>query len=374
MSLCVAVDVTAAVTQRAGIARYMRELVHALAQLQDGPELRPFAVTKQQILPLEDGLRTAQVPQDVNPRYAGMMARHLLHRPARGPWDGADVYHAEVVAYPPVRHIPVVTMVYDLSYIIYPRYHTFLYGTYLRLMTPVFTRRAQLVVTDSVATMRDLVERVGVPERKIRVVYPGVSSVFRQPITEEYIATVRRRYNLPSSFLLSVGTLEPRKNLHGTLQAHRLLRQRLSDAPPLVLVGGSGWRLDEEDLIGKDAHTVRRLGYVPDEDLAALYASCSAFVYPSFYEGFGLPIIEAMTLGAATITSNVSSLPEVAGDAAVLVDPSKPEEIAAAMEKLLVDEKLRARLQQAGLARARLFSYETCAADMMKVYQEVANG
>jgi glycosyltransferase involved in cell wall biosynthesis len=237
------------------------------------------------------------------------------------------------------------------------------------------TRRARLVIAVSEATKRDLVERMGVPERMVRVVYPGVGGAFRQSVAAERMAEVRRRYGLPDAFILSVGTLEPRKNLSGTLQAYRLLRERLADAPSLVLVGGSGWRLDERRLLPEsEARHVRRLGFVPDEDLAALYASCSAFVYPSFHEGFGSPVAEAMTFGAPTITSNVSSLPEVAGDATLLVNPRYPEEIAVALERILGDSTLSARLRLHGPARVHQFSYESCALQTMQVYQEAVAG
>jgi glycosyltransferase involved in cell wall biosynthesis len=372
MGMKVAIDVTAAVTQRAGVARYTRELVSALAQLPDGPELQPFAVTVQKITPLDEHLPVACVHQSVNVRYGDMLVRHVLRRPARGPWDGADVYHAEVLAYPPVRNMPVVSVVHDLAYYVYPQHQTRLYGTYLRHMTPVFLARAQRIVAVSAATKQDLMERSRVPDHKICVVYPGIAKVFRQPVTPEHLNAVRDRYRLPSTFLLSVGTLEPRKNLQGTLQAYRLFRQRHSDAPPLLLVGATGWRLDERSLLGGADDHVRRLGYVPDEDLAALYTACGAFVYPSFYEGFGLPVVEAMALGAPTITSRVSSLPEVAGDAAVLVDPQQPEEIATAMERILSDQALRSHLRRAGMQRAQDFSYNQCAMGMMNVYREAA--
>jgi glycosyltransferase involved in cell wall biosynthesis len=372
MGMKVAIDVTAAVTQRAGVARYTRELVSALAQLPGGPELYPFAVTTQKITPLDQQLPVACVHQSVNVRYGDMLVRHLLRWPARGPWDGADVYHAEVLAYPPVRNLPVVSVVHDVAYYVYPQHQTRLYGTYLRRMTPVFLKRAQRIVAVSAATKQDLIERSHVPEYRICVVYPGIAKVFRDPVTEEHLSAVRARYDLPSTFLLSVGTLEPRKNLQGTLHAYRLLRQRRTGVPPLLLVGASGWRLNEKRLLEGDEGAVRRLGYVPDQDLAALYATCSAFVYPSFYEGFGLPVVEAMALGAPTITSRVSSLPEVAGDAAVLVDPHQPEDIATAIERILSDQALSARLRQAGMQRAQTFTYNQCAVQMLQVYREAA--
>jgi glycosyltransferase involved in cell wall biosynthesis len=371
VSVRVAIDVTAAVTQRAGVGRYTRELVRALVDLPDGPQLCPFFVAPRADVPLDGGLAPVGLRRRIRSWRMEMLLRHLLKRPAHGPWDGAQLYHAPDVAYPPTQRIPVVTTVHDLSYVVLPQYHTRLNGTYLRLLTPLATRHARLVIADSQSTRRDLVERVGVPEQKVRVIYPGVAGPFTRQPAPERADEVRRRYHLTDAFLLSVGTLEPRKNLAGTLQAYRLLRRRLADAPPLVLVGASGWGLDEQRLMGlSEARYVRRLGYVPDEDLAALYASCSAFVYPSFYEGWGLPVAEAMALGAPTVTSNVSSLPEVAGDAALLVDPAIPEAIAAALERILVDQGTAARLRADGPARARQFTVQAWAAATMDVYRE----
>jgi len=375
MVLRVAMDVTSAVTQRAGVARYTRELIHALQNLPDSPELCPFFASERVVYPLEAGVTPIRVRHAVRPWYIEMLARHACHQPASGPWDNAQVYHALDVAYPPVRRVPVVTTIHDLSYVVYPRYHTRLNGAYMRLLTPTLTRRARIIIADSGATKCDLIERIGVPERKIRVVHLGVSDVFSRVPTPERVMVVRERYGLAEPFILSVGTLEPRKNLAGTLHAYRLLRQRLPDAPCLVLVGGSGWGIDERRLVGaENASRVRRLAYLPDEDVAALYAACSAFVYPSFYEGFGLPVAEAMALGAPTITSRVSSLPEVAGDAALLIDPHDPDEIAAALERVLVDDELSARLRADGPVRAGQFTYERCAAQTMRVYEESIAG
>jgi glycosyltransferase involved in cell wall biosynthesis len=363
--------VTTALTQRAGVGRYTRELVRALADLPDGPHLRPFFVAPRADFPLDAGPTPVAVSRRIRFWRLEMLLRHLLQRPVHGPWDGAQLYHAPDVAYPPTSGVPVVMTVHDLSFVILPQYHTRLNGTYLRLLTPLAARRALLIIAVSASTRRDLVERLGVPEEKVRVIYQGVAGPFTRRPPPERARDVRRRYQLPDAFILSVGTLEPRKNLAGTLHAYRLLRRRLAEAPPLVLVGASGWRLDEQRLLrpGEAGH-ILRLGYVPDEDLAALYASCSAFVYPSFYEGWGLPVAEALALGAPTVTSNVASLPEVAGDAALLVDPASPQAIAAALERVLVEHDTAARLRAAGPARVRRFSVQAWAAATMDVYRE----
>jgi len=370
----VAIDVTPAVTQRAGVGRYSRELVEALLNRQGEPDAvapRPFFVAPRADYPLADGVRVAQVRRGIRSWRLEMLARQLTGWRAHGPWDGAHLYHAPDVVFPPVRGMPVVTTVHDLSYIVYPRYHTRMNGAYLRAMTPLVTRRARIIIADSEATKRDLVERITVPAGRIQVVQPAVPQAFIQRPSDEHVAATRQKYGLADSFILSVGTLEPRKNLGAVLRAYRLLHERLGDAPPLALVGGAGWGLSEQQLLGRaQSLRVRRLGYVPDEDLAALYAACDAFVYPSLYEGWGLPVAEALALGAPTVTSTVSSLPEVAGDAALLVDPHSVEAIAAALERVLTDGAEAQRLRQAGPIQAARFTTARWVEGTVAVYRQ----
>ncbi len=374
MSLTVALDVTTALTQRAGVGRYTRELAEAMLRRQGGPdavEVRPFFVALRADYPLADDVRVAHVRRGIRSWRLEMLARQLAGRAAHGPWDGARLYHAPDVVFPPVRGMPVVSTVHDLSYVVYPRYHTRLNGAYLRVMTPLIARRARAIIAVSEATRQDLIERLGVPARRIHVVYSGISPLFTRRPSDERIVTSRHKYGLEDGFILSVGTLEPRKNLGAVLRAYRLLHERLGDAPQLALVGGSGWGLSEEQLLGSaQALRVRRLGYVPDEDLAALYASCDAFVYPSLYEGWGLPVAEALSLGAPTITSTVSSLLEVAGEAALLVDPGSVEAIAVALERVLTDSAEAERLRQTGPIQAARFTTARWVEGTVAVYRQ----
>jgi glycosyltransferase involved in cell wall biosynthesis len=373
MTLRVALDITAAVTQRAGVGRYTRELAYALSMLPDGPELVPFSVAKHRDYPLDGMPEPVALGRTNRVWRFEMLVRHLVRLPATGPWHGADVYHAPDIVFPPVRSLPVVTTVHDLSFVLFGHYHTPLNRTYLRLMTPRAVRAAQVVVADSASTKRDLVEQLRVPDRKVQVVYQGVASIFQHQPDPEHVVQVRRRYGLTEPFILTVGTLEPRKNVAGTIQAYALLRAHLPTTPTLAVIGGTGWRLDRDLLVkSADAVHIRLLGFVPDRELAALYAACSAFVYPSLYEGWGLPVAEALTLGAPTVTSNVSSLPEVAGDAALLVDPRQPEDIAAALERILTDTAVTDRLRRAGPLQSARFSSEGWARQMLRVYHEAS--
>jgi glycosyltransferase involved in cell wall biosynthesis len=175
---------------------------------------------------------------------------------------------------------------------------------------------------------------------------------------------------MPRPYVLAAGTLEPRKNLERLLDAWAQLAPALRDAHELVLVGPAGWEADS--ILGRARGAgVRITGYVPDEELAALYGGCELFCYPSLYEGFGLPVLEAMRAGAPVITSNVSSLPEVAGDAAVMVDPLSVDAIGSAIARLLVDPDERARLRNAGRARAAAFSWERTASELRDVLRRI---
>ena len=233
-------------------------------------------------------------------------------------------------------------------------------------------RKADLALVPSLAVKGDVVQRLGLPEDRVVVTSEGCEPRFR-PAGPASLGGVAARYGLPARYVLAVGTLEPRKNLTTLLHAFARLRQG-GDVDPglqLVLAGARGW------LDGPIFRTVRALGleqtvrfpgFIDDDDLPAVYSGAALFVFPSLYEGFGLPLLEAMACGVPVITSNVASMPEVAGDAALLVDPRDAGGLAAAIARALRDRKLRARLRAAGLARAGQFSWETAARRTLDAY------
>ncbi|MBI2861947.1 MAG: glycosyltransferase family 4 protein [Chloroflexi bacterium] len=269
-----------------------------------------------------------------------------------------------------------VVTVHDLGF--FAQRRTYLFGEwlYLFLMTGYSALRAKKVIADSEATKQDLVRRYGVRAEKIAVVPLGVEESFR-PVPEEEAAAVARRYRLGESFILFVGTLQPRKNVTRLIQAMALLVQEGKRPPTLALVGKGSWASPQffrwvERL--KVEGYVRFLGFVPRDDLPALLSRCAVFVYPSLYEGFGLPVLEAMACGAPVITSNVSSLPEVAGDAAVLIDPLNLGELADAIWALWGDSAKREALRQRGVARAAQFTWNRTARGVLAVLEEAASG
>ena len=296
---------------------------------------------------------------------------------------------AEMVARPPdLLFVPAhvlplihprrsVVTVHDLGYLHYPGAHRPADRRYLDWSTRWNARQATAVLADSAATRADLVRAYGVEPGKIHVVYLGRDESLAPVRDISALAAVRARYGIHERYLLYVGTLQPRKNLARVIDAFA----RLSGPPALagvqlVLAGKRGWLYD--DLFGRGERLnlqgrVLFPGYIEDADLPALLSGALAFVFPSLYEGFGIPVLEAGACGVPVITSNTSSLPEVAGDAALLVDPHDVDAIAEAMYRLVTDEALRADLVRRGLENVKRFSWEKCARETLAVLLEAGS-
>ena len=270
---------------------------------------------------------------------------------------------------------PALTTVHDLSWLGYPEAHPVERVRFLDRHLPKTLERADLVLTDSDFVANEIAAHFGIAHEKIRAIPLGVDASFRPRTAEEMLATLAKFELHRSDFLLVVATLEPRKNLARLVRAYAALPEATKQRHPLVIVGARGWLNGELErtLAPLEASgAVRRLGYVDESELPILYAGAYAFAFPSLYEGFGLPVLEAMASGAPVLTSNVSSLPEVAGDAEALVDPYSPEAIADGIYRVLTDVDLRRALRRKGLARARQFSWETSVRRVREIYGEVA--
>ncbi len=309
--------------------------------------------------------------------------------PFRRLWTHARL-SAEMVADPPdVLFVPAhvlplfhprasVVTIHDLGYLSYPEAHKPADRRYLDWSTRWNAHQAAAVLADSRATKADLIRAYGARADKVHVVYLGRDESLKQVTNPLKLAAVRAKYDLAQRYLLYVGTLQPRKNLERVVQAFERLcdRPQMADVQ-LVLAGKQGWLYDSlferVARAGLDERVVFP-GYVPDEDMAALLSAATAFVFPSLYEGFGIPILEAGGCGVPVITSNTSSLPEVAGNAALLVDPHDVDAIADAMYRLVTEPDLAAELRRRGHENVKRFSWEKCARETLAVLESVARG
>lgn len=296
-----------------------------------------------------------------------------LGMPLAAGWHGLDLLHMTYFV-PPICPVPAVVTVHDLSFEVYPE--TFSPSDRLLLSwgVPFSVRRAVRIIAVSDFTKRDLVRRYGLPEEKIRVTHEAAAPWFCRVEDELRLQALRRRYDLSQRYILSVGNLQPRKNLRALLEAFRFAKAERRIPHRLVIVGKPGWEgaaffreVKEQGLEGEVAFT----GYVPVEDLPGLYSGTDLFVYPALYEGFGLPPLEAMACGTPVVASNAASLPEVLGDAALLVNPRDTKGLASAMLEVLSDSVLARRLSGLGLARAGKFSWDRTASETVEVYREV---
>lgn len=285
-----------------------------------------------------------------------------------------DIYHASDHFIPRLHKTPVVATIHDAIMLKHPEWCS----THLRKMKNwVFkrtTQHAKKIIAISHSAVPDLVEYFKIPEKNITVVHHGVDPIFKKIIPEEIKQNTLNQLKLKKEYILFVGTLQPRKNILRMIQAFLQLPEELRMQYPLVLVGQNGWKTDElMQVLANPEHAgqVIWLKQVNFQTLRILYQSAKLFCFPSLYEGFGLPILEAFASQVPVITSNITSMPEIAGDGAVLVDPYSVEQIKLAMEDILTNENKAAELIQKGLARLAVFSWEKCARETLAVYQSV---
>lgn len=284
--------------------------------------------------------------------------------------DGVSVFHSiSAQEMPYFRKIRTVYSIYDLACEVNPSWYKDKWYSYVRQSA----LRADVIITTSFATKKDIVDIYGIAPEKIKVIYLGVNSSIFNPSSPLVKDDLNKKYGLPERFILNVATSVRRKNIPMLLNVYaQLLKKGIKEK--LVIVAGSRTVKDEIKEIVKSVNLegkVLCLSEIPTEELAHLYRKAVLFVFPSLYEGFGLPVVEAMACGCPAVVSNVSSLPEVGGSAVVAVDPYNQEEIAGAVEKILADGGLRENMRIKGLERARFFSWEKTAAETVAVYEDV---
>ncbi|MBV7333098.1 glycosyltransferase family 4 protein [Chloroflexi bacterium TSY] len=287
-----------------------------------------------------------------------------------------DLLHSTDFIPPLYALVPAVITVHDLAFLHWPHFLTEDSAAYYGQIDRAVTR-ARHIIVPSESTKQDLIAQLGVPDSRISVIYEAANPRYKPLPLELTRREITSKYKIPQKYILFVGTIEPKKNVDGLVKAFHYMRNKYRiDDVHLVIAGGYGWlyeetmRIVDELDLSKSTHL---LGRVSDEDIWKLYVGAHCHVHAAHYEGFGLPPLEAMACGTPTIVSNVSSLPEVVGDAALLVDPNDWEEIAVAMHRLLTDQELHRELREKGLQRATCFSWRKAAIQTLSVYRHVLN-
>ncbi|MEP7198769.1 MAG: glycosyltransferase family 1 protein [Chloroflexota bacterium] len=286
-----------------------------------------------------------------------------------------DLLHALAFARPVVSRCPVVLTIYDMSFIRMPERFPSFQRRYLQWMTRYSARRAARVIVISQSTRNDVVAFCGVPAERVTTIYCGIDEQFT-PYSRAAVEQFRAAKGLPAHFILYLGTLEPRKNVAQLVRAYAALHRNGSEQPKLIIAGAKGWGYDDVFAAVEQCgaqNDVQFAGFVAQDELPLWYNAADLFVYPSLFEGFGLPVGEAMACGTPAITSNVSSLPEVAGDAALTVAPDDTRALSDAIEHTLHDAPLRAQMRERGLQQAARFSWREAARQTAQVYEDVLN-
>ncbi|HEY67173.1 MAG TPA: glycosyltransferase family 4 protein [Thermoflexia bacterium] len=353
---------------RGGISNYVLHLLEALAALDADTDYCVLYSRKDRDPPLPG--------PNFHPVACWTPSHHRLERWALGVEIarlGLDLLHSPDFIPPAGGTSRSVITIHDLNFLYYPQFLTAESRRYYNQQIEWAVRRADHILADSHATKSDLTSLLDVPPEKVTVVHLAANPAFH-PLPKAQARQVAAQYGLEPEYLLFVGTLEPRKNLPGLLHAYRLLLDAGVTTAPLVLVGGKGWlynRIFERIEVLRLSEQVRFLNDVPDADLPGLYSAASVLAMPSFYEGFGLPALEAMACGTPVVVARRASLPEVVGEAGLLVDPDDPDDIARALARVLTEEPLRTKMRELGLAQAARFTWEETARRTLEVYRSV---
>lgn len=351
---------------KTGVGEYTSALLRALFSLEDG--------TSYELL--SSGMRRPDI-DTTHLKVPNKLLKLTTYFAAQPKLDLLGSTRADLVWLPNLNFaalspsVPYVLTLHDLSFKIFPEFFSARMRLWHRGTRPErLVQGARAIIVPSTATKEDAVRFFGIPAERIHVVPHGVDPAFSPAFTAQDHG-VRGKHKLPKRFALFVGTLEPRKNVVALVDSVEAYRKQSGDDLHLVLVGGWGWKSGAIRKRIENVGWIHHLGYVPRSDLPAIYRAATVFAWPSVYEGFGLPVLEAMASGTPVITSHTSSLPELTGNAAVLVNPFRPEEITQALEQLLSSPALRDRLSHTALERARTYTWERTALATRNVFENL---
>jgi len=374
--MIIGIDYSSAVSQQAGISRYTRELVKHLLQIDKQNNYQLYSFFGSKIKEQIENQKVKKIEFSANGRSMrlGFLALRFINLSPDWLVKGIDVFHSTDFAFPAPQRIPSVLTIHDLAFLRFPQYFTWQNKTYMKAIAKFSAKQAKAIIAVSEATKVDIVNFLGVKEDKVQVIHSGIGDIKRA--IDADIIQVKQKYNLPQNYGLFVGTIEPRKNISLVLKAiSRLKKEQNKLDWQFVITGGKGWLYKEIFDLVKDLNIskyIRFIGFVPDKELPALYTGAKFFVYPSIYEGFGFPPLEAMSCGTPVIYANTPALVEMIGKAGLCVNPYNDEELAIAITKILSDDEITQKLSVSGLERAKTFSWAKTAKKTLNVYNKVA--
>lgn len=372
----ITIDISPSVHHHAGLGRYAAELLTALLRVAPQHEYIGLYHATREMQPegtLKD-IKTLRIPLDAKPWRMSVLAAYYAHYNMDKRLPATDIFHGTDHLLPPLKHAKSIFTIHDLIFRFFPQYHLPLNRWFLDLMLPKFMQRADAIIAVSENTKRDVIRLMNVPAEKIHVVYEGVNPSFHPIDDQTQHERVRAAYHLPPQFILFFSTIEPRKNLVTLLDAYSTLLKQEAATPPLVVMGRKGWLYQDTLQHIRDLGLQERViltDWVEEADVPVVINLATVFVFPSLYEGFGLTPLEAMACGAPVISSNASSLPEVIGDAGILVEPRDAAAFTRAIQRVLSDANLRQDLRAKGLEQAARFTWERAARETLRVYETV---